>query len=115
MSMSLLAQSALGGLLHGGIYALLALGLSLSWGLLRLVNLSHFALAFLGAYLTYHLGTHFGFPAWLSAVIIVPAFFLTGIALHAVFVRFKVSEFASMLVTFGVTVLIESLIQFELQ
>jgi branched-chain amino acid transport system permease protein len=111
MSMTLLAQSALGGLLHGGIYTLLALGLSLSWGLLRLVNLSHFALAFLGAYLTYHLGTQFGCPAWLSALIIVPAFFFTGVALHTVFVRFKVSEFASMLVTFGITVLIESLIQ----
>lgn len=111
MSLTLLAQSALGGLLHGGIYALLALGLSLNWGLLRLVNLSHFALAFLGAYLTYHLGTQFGVPAWLSAVLIVPLFFLAGLALHAVFVRFKVTEFASMLVTFGVTILIESLIQ----
>lgn len=111
MSLTLLAQSALGGLLHGGIYALLALGLSLSWGLLRLVNLSHFALAFLGAYLTYHLGTVFSFPVWLSAAIIVPGFFLTGVALHTVFVRFKVSEFSSMLVTFGITILIESLIQ----
>ncbi len=111
MSMTLLAQSALGGLLHGGIYALLALGLSLSWGLLRLVNLSYFALAFLSAYLTYHFGTHFGFAPWLSAAIIVPAFFLIGVVLHTVFVRFKVSEFASMLVTFGVTILIESLIQ----
>lgn len=111
MSMTLLAQSALGGLLHGGIYALLALGLSLSWGLLRLVNLSHFALAFLGAYLTYHLGTNFGYPPWVSVALIAPAFFLIGLALHAVFVRFKVSEFASMLVTFGVTILIESMIQ----
>lgn len=111
MSMTLLAQSALGGLLHGGIYALLALGLSLSWGLLRLVNLGHFALAFLSAYITYQLGTSFGCPPWLSAAIIVPAFFLIGVALHTVFVRFKVSEFSSMLVTFGVTILIESLIQ----
>lgn len=111
MSLTLLLQSAVGGLLHGGVYALLALGLSLSWGLLRLVNLSHFSLAFLGAYLTYQLGTQLNFPAWLSALIIVPAFFLLGIALHAVFVKFKVSEFSSMLATFGVTILIESLIQ----
>lgn len=111
MSFTLLMQSAVGGLLHGGIYALLALGLSLSWGLLRLVNLSHFSLAFLGAYLTYQLGTQFGCPAWLSAAVIVPAFFLAGVALHAVFVRFKVSEFSSMLVTFGMTILIESMIQ----
>jgi branched-chain amino acid transport system permease protein len=111
MSLTLLAQSAIGGLLLGGIYGLLALGLSLSWGLLRLVNLSHFALAFLGAYLTYQLGTQFSFAPWLSALIVVPAFFVLGLALHVLFVRFKVSEFASMLVTFGITVLIESLIQ----
>src|SRR5438309_408428 len=110
-SATLLGQSVVSGLLHGGIYALLALGLSLSWGLLRLVNLSHFALAFLGAYLTYQLGTQFGMPAWLSGALIAPAFFLLGLALHTVFVRFQVSEFASMLVTFGVTILIESLIQ----
>jgi branched-chain amino acid transport system permease protein len=111
VSVSLLLQSAIGGVLLGGIYGLLALGLSLSWGLLKLVNLSHFALAFLGAYLTYQLGAQFGWPAYVSVLIVAPAFFLVGLVLHAVFVRFNVSEFASMLVTFGVTVLIESLIQ----
>lgn len=111
MSFNLLAQAAVGGILLGGIYGLLALGLSLSWGLLRLVNLSHFAFAFLSAYLTYHLGTQFGVPPWASALLIVPVFFLIGVALHALFVRFKVTEFASMLVTFSITVLVESLIQ----
>src|SRR6185295_1631837 len=104
MSLTLLVQSALGGLLLGGIYGLLALGLSLSWGLLKLVNLSHFALAFLGAYLTYQLGTQFALPAWAAVLVIAPAFFVFGVALHAVFMRFEVTEFASMLVTFGVTV-----------
>jgi len=111
VSFMLLAQSALGGLLLGGIYGLLAMGLSLSWGLLRFVNLSHFALAFLGAYLTYQLGTQFAMPPWAALLLIAPAFFVLGLALHAVFVHFKVTEFSSMLVTFGVTVLIESLIQ----
>jgi branched-chain amino acid transport system permease protein len=106
-----LIQSALGGLLLGGMYGLLALGLSLSWGLLKLVNLSHFALAFLGAYLTYQFGTQFDWPAWASLLVVAPAFFVLGLLLHAVFVRFGVTEFASMLVTFGVTVLVESLIQ----
>ena len=62
-SVTLLGQSVVSGLLAGGLYGLLALGLSLSWGLLRLVNLGHFALAFLGAYLTYQLGTAFHWPA----------------------------------------------------
>ena len=111
MSVTLLAQSAIGGVLLGGIYGLLALGLSLSWGLLRLVNLSHFALAFLAAYIAYSFGTNLGWPIWLAAIVILPAFFLIGVALHAVFVRFKVAEFASMLVTFGLTILIQSFIQ----
>ena len=111
-SATLLGQSVISGLLAGGLYALLALGLSLSWGLLRLVNLGHFAIAFLGAYLTYQLGTTFHLPAWLSVLVIVPLFFVLGMALHLVFVRFRVTEFTSLLVTFGITVILESMIQF---
>ena len=44
-SLTLLGQALVSGVLAGGIYGLLALGLSLSWGLLRLVNLAHFALS----------------------------------------------------------------------
>lgn len=111
MSLTLFAQSVVGGILVGGIYGMLALGLSLSWGLLRLVNLGHFALAFLSAYLVYHLGAKLGFPIWMSAAVVVPSFFLIGIALHTIFVRFKVGEFPSMLVSFAVAILIQSLIQ----
>ena len=99
------------GLLAGGLYALLALGLSLSWGLLRLVNLAYFALALLGAYLTYQLGVAFHVPPWLAVLAIVPAFFLVGVLLHLVFAYFRVTEFTSLLVTFGLTVILESVIQ----
>jgi branched-chain amino acid transport system permease protein len=110
-SLTLLGQSVVSGLLAGGLYGLLALGLSLSWGLLRLVNLGHFALAFLGAYLTYHLGTVVGLPTWLGVLAILPLFFVLGVGLHALFTRFRVTEFGSLLVTFGITVILESLIQ----
>jgi branched-chain amino acid transport system permease protein len=110
-SLTLLGQAVVSGLLAGGMYGLLALGLSLSWGLLRLVNLAHFALALLGAYLTYQLGTALAVPPWLAVLAIVPAFFGLGMALHAVFAYFRVTEFTSLLVTFGVTVVLESLIQ----
>jgi branched-chain amino acid transport system permease protein len=110
-SVTLLGQSVVSGLLAGGLYALLALGLSLSWGLLRLVNLAHFALALLGAYLTYQLGHVLHVPPWIAVAMIVPAFFALGVALHAVFTRFRVSEFTSLLVTFGLAVILESLIQ----
>jgi branched-chain amino acid transport system permease protein len=110
-SATLLGQSLVSGLLAGGLYALLALGLSLSWGLLRLVNLGHFALAFLGAYLTYQLGTVGGLRPWTAVLVLVPLFFLLGVGLHVVFARFRVTEFTSLLVTFGITVIVESLIQ----
>jgi branched-chain amino acid transport system permease protein len=110
-SLTLLGQAVVSGLLAGGIYSLLALGLSLSWGLLRLVNLAHFALALLGAYLTYQLGSTFHLNPWLAALAIVPFFFLLGVGLHAVFTYFRVTEFTSLLVTFGIAVILESLIQ----
>ena len=110
-SLTLLGQSVVGGLLVGGLYGLVSMGLSLSWGLLRLINISQFALAFLSAYLTYHLGVLHHLEAWWSALLIVPAFFLFGVALHWVFLRFKVSELTSLLVTFGISLLIEAFIQ----
>jgi branched-chain amino acid transport system permease protein len=110
-SLTLLGQALVSGLLAGGLYALLALGLSLSWGLLRLVNLAHFALALLGAYLTYQLGATLHVPPWVAAAVIVPAFFLVGMGLHLVFAYFRVTEFTSLLVTFGLTVILESVIQ----
>lgn len=115
-SLTLLGQSLLSGLFIGVLYGLLGVGLSLSWGLLRQINLSHFALAFLGAYLTYQLGGAeaghaSGMDPLATLLIIIPAFFLFGVLLHWILLRFSISPFNSLLVTFGLTVIIESLIQ----
>jgi len=110
-SLTLLGQSLVSGLFIGGLYGLLGLGLGLSWGLLRLINLAHFALVFLGAYLTYQLAGTTGMNPFLTVLLIVPAFFVLGVALQWAFDFFRVNEFASLLVTFGLTVVIESVIQ----
>jgi branched-chain amino acid transport system permease protein len=110
-SLTLLAQSVLSGIFVGGLYGLLGLGLSLSWGLLRLINLAHFALAFLGAYLTYTLSTALAVDPLVSLLLVPPAFFGLGVLAQALFARFGVTQFGSLLVTFGLTVIIESLIQ----
>jgi branched-chain amino acid transport system permease protein len=112
VSLSLIEQSLITGILAGGLYGLLALGLSLSWGLLRLVNLGHFAIALLGAYLTWWMGTALGIAPWWAGLMIIAAFFVYGIALHWVFMRFGVTEMQSMLITFALAVLVESLLQF---
>ncbi len=108
-SATLLAQSVLSGLFIGALYGLLGLGLSLSWGLLRQINLAHFALAFLAAYLCYQL-SRFMDPL-VTLAVIVPSFALIGVAMQWVFARFRVSPFNSLLVTFGLTVIVEAIIQ----
>ena len=109
-SASLLAQSILSGIFVGALYGLLGLGLSLSWGLLRLINLAHFGLAFLAAYLCYQLSLAHVDPL-LSLVLIVPLLFAIGAGLHWVMARFAVTPFNSLLLTFGLTGILEALIQ----
>src|SRR4249919_997391 len=97
-SASLLAQSVLSGVFVGALYGLLGLGLSLSWGLLRLINIAHFGFAFLAAYLFYELAAR-GLAPLLALVLIVPLFFALGAALHAVMTRFALTPFNSLLLT----------------
>jgi branched-chain amino acid transport system permease protein len=54
-SLNLLLQSILSGIFIGSLYGLIGLGLGLTWGLLRQINLSHFGLVFLAAYLSYQM------------------------------------------------------------
>ena len=99
------AQAALTGVLTGGLYALMALGLSLTWGMLKLINLAHFGLILLGAYLTYQLTTSWGLDPLLTLVVSAPALFVAGAALFWAFDRLGVSEVNSLLVSFGVLVI----------
>lgn len=110
-SATLLGQALISGVLAGGLYGLLAMGLSLSWGLLRLVNLSHFALAFLAAYIVYELGTIYHVEPWWSAAMVVPLMFVIGAGQHWLFDKFKVNELASLLITFSFAVILEVAIQ----
>jgi branched-subunit amino acid ABC-type transport system permease component len=110
-SPTLIAQAVLSGVFVGALYGLLGLGLSLSWGLLRQINLSHFALAFLGAYLTYQLASGGGIDPLATLLVIAPCFFALGAAIYWLLARFAVTPLNSLLVTFGLTVIVESLIQ----
>jgi branched-chain amino acid transport system permease protein len=109
-SATLLSQSILSGIFVGALYGLLGLGLSLSWGLLRLINLAHFAFAFLAAYLCYQMAS-WGMDPLLTLGVIVPLFFAIGAAVHWMMARFSVTPFNSLLLTFGLTGIVEALIQ----
>jgi branched-subunit amino acid ABC-type transport system permease component len=99
----------LSGVFIGALYGLLGLGLSLSWGMLRQVNLAHFALAFLGGYLTFQLSGRL--DPFVALAVIAPLFFLAGLALHWFLMRFSVTLLNTLLVTFGITSIIEAGIQ----
>lgn len=108
-SATLLGQSLLSGIFIGGLYGLLGLGLSLSWGMLRQVNLAHFALAFLGGYLTFQLAGKL--DPFVTLAVTVPLFFLAGMALHWFLSRYAPDMLNTLLVTFGLTTIIEAAIQ----
>jgi branched-chain amino acid transport system permease protein len=108
-SATLLGQSLLSGVFIGALYGLLGLGLSLSWGMLRQVNLAHFALAFLGGYLTFQLAGRL--DPFVTLAVTVPLFFLAGCALHWFLSRYAPGMLNTLLVTFGLTTIIEAGIQ----
>ena len=110
-SLNLLAQSILSGIFIGALYGLIGLGLGLTWGLLRQINLSHFGLVFLSAYLCYQGAAAWHLDPLLALLVIPPLFFLFGVAMQWLLARFAITPFNSLLVTFGITVMIESAIQ----
>jgi branched-chain amino acid transport system permease protein len=98
-------QSALTGVLVGGLYALMAIGMSLTWGMLRVINLAHFGLILLSGYLTYELATNWGINPLLTVAVTVPVMFLIGAAIQWGFQRFEIDELRSLLVSFGLLII----------
>jgi branched-chain amino acid transport system permease protein len=99
-------QAILSGALIGGMFAVMAVGLSLTWGMLRIINLAHFGMILLGAYLTFHLATSWGIDPLLTVVVTVPLMFVLGALLQWAFDRFGVAELNSLLVSFGILIIV---------
>lgn len=110
-SFNLLAQSILSGIFIGGLYGLIGLGLGLTWGMLRQINLAHFGLVFLAAYLSFHMTSVWQIDPLLNLLLLPPLFFVIGVGMQWLLARFSITPFNSLLVTFGITVVIESGIQ----
>jgi len=104
------------GLLLGGIYALMASGLTLMFGVMRVVNLAHGAFIVLGAYFAYWAFELLGIDPLISMVIAIPVFFAFGVGLYRLlFPRLEGSDrFGEMtvLLTFGLAFLFEGLMSY---
>jgi branched-chain amino acid transport system permease protein len=101
------------GVLLGGQYALIACGLSLAFGVMRIVNLAHGDLAVCGAYLALVLSAALGVPVWVTLPLLLPAAFAVGAALQVLLFgrALRHGVLAPVLVTFGLSVMIENLLQ----
>ena len=108
----ILIQSALNGILIGSLFGIMGMGLSLEWGLLKIANFAHFSLTLLAAYLTYSLTVSGGFDPLMSLLVVVPVSFVLGAAMQWVFERFRVTTFTSLLLTFGVFIVVENFITY---
>ena len=80
------------GLLLGGIYALIAVGLSLQYGVARVLNIAHGEFIMLSAFVTWTLYTVFGINPLVSLAIVGPAVFIIALILHStLFTRLRIS------------------------
>lgn len=117
MELVTILDIVIGGLLLGGIYALIAMGLSLQYGVARVLNISHGEFIMLGAFFTWVLYTAAGINPLLSLVIVGPAVFIIGYLLHITLFRSllkssvstAVFEGNSLLATFGVLYIIQNI------
>jgi branched-chain amino acid transport system permease protein len=85
MSIDLLMNAIVAGLLLGGFYAAVTVGISISFGMLDVVNIAHPAFIILGSYIAYIVNTHFGVDPILIAVLALPAFYLLGAAVYQLY------------------------------
>ncbi len=80
-------QSLISGILIGGVYALIGIGLTIIFGVMRVINFAHGDILMVGMYLTYNLFTLLGMDPFLSIVVSIPLMFLFGAFLQKVFIN----------------------------
>lgn len=109
----LLVQILVNGVLLGGLYGLMALGMALIWGVLNVVNLAHGALIMLGGYVVYYLFTGLGIDPFLALPIAALVMFALGYLLQRYILNLIVRSpmLNTLLITFGLNVVITYLAQ----
>lgn len=110
MNSTVLIDAAKDGILTGSVYALMATGLTLIFGVMDIINIAQGILVILGAYLSYALSVHLGIDLFAGLLITIPTLFVVGVVVERVFIgRLKGPEKTAMsiLVTYAVALVIE--------
>ena len=106
-------EAIVDGILVGGVYGLMAVGLTLIFGVLDIINIAQGILVILGAYLSYALSVHLHIDLFLGLLITVPAMFVVGVAIYWAFIRpLRGRERTSMslLASYAVAIIIEGIL-----
>ena len=115
MNLEPVVQNLVFGLFVGGLYGIAAVGLSLVFGVMKVLNVAHGALVMLGGYASFWIFTWYGIDPFAAILITAPLLFLLGFALHVGLFRFvtRLGEEAkiknSLLISFGLTLVLENL------
>jgi branched-chain amino acid transport system permease protein len=109
---SLIAQAVVTGILTGGVYALMASGLTLIFGVMDIINVGQGALVILGAYLSYVLQKYLHIDLFVGLLITMPTLFALGIFVEWAFIRRLKRDrtMLSILVTFAIALIIEGVL-----
>jgi branched-chain amino acid transport system permease protein len=85
VSLDLLLSAVVAGILLGGFYAAVTVGVSISFGMLDIVNIAHPAFIILGSYIAYIVNTRLGIDPILASVIVAPAFYALGAVIYQIY------------------------------
>jgi branched-chain amino acid transport system permease protein len=85
LSLDLLLNAVIAGILLGGFYAAVTVGISISFGILDIVNIAHPAFIIIGSYIAYIINVSFGLDPILISILMMPAFYLLGAAVYQIY------------------------------
>jgi branched-chain amino acid transport system permease protein len=114
ISVTFILQLLINGLLRGSIYALAAIGLTLIFGVMNIVNFAHGTFVMLGLYISYWLYALLGIDPYISLVISVPTLFVIGGLIEKYTIHYSIDapEINQFLITVGILLFIENMALF---
>ncbi|MBO8172954.1 MAG: branched-chain amino acid ABC transporter permease [Bacillaceae bacterium] len=104
--MDLFLQSLISGIMTGGVYAIIALGLTLIFGVMRIINMAHGEFLMIGMYISYFSYTLFHIDPFISIVISAPLTFLLGVVIYRFVVSRSQNEENSLILTAGLSLVL---------
>lgn len=110
-SLELLGQAIITGIMMGGIFALISVGLSLIWGVMRIVNFAHGEFLMIAMYIAYFLVAKGGWDPYLTVIVTAPALFLIGVLIFQSTIRpiLKDPSMNQIMLTVGLSLILQNL------